>query len=146
SDSFCAQNRLECSPDEIGHDPMASGGGMNQIWLVEIAVTADSLEQEWDENGVVLTCELAVSAFETGRVLRAEIWGNLHPGEHDFDLGILYFRLVDDRLQICFHRFQIQPAQSVIGPEFEHENIDAALEQPVDPAQATGARVAAQPR
>src|SRR5205085_11182786 len=104
---------------------MAGDGWMNQVWLIEIAVASDSFEQKWNQDGVVLTCELAVRAFETGRVLRVKIWGNLHSGERDFDLWILCFRLVDDRLQICFHRFQIQPAQSVIGPELEHENIDA---------------------
>src|SRR5688572_33290544 len=117
---------------------------MNQVLLVQLAIPANSFEQEWDQRGVVLLCQFAENALETGGVLGPEIRWDLHSRENDFDLRVLRFGLVDDRLEVRFQRFQRLTAQAIIRAELEEENIDRALQEPVDPAQPACARVAAE--
>ena len=88
--------------------------------------------------------QLGENTLEPGGVFGAKIWRHFHSGEHNLNGWIFRFRFVDDRLEICFHRLQVEPAQTVVGPELEHQNVDRPLEEPVDPAQPTRARVAAQ--
>src|SRR5256885_16281778 len=88
--------------------------------------------------------ELGKHALESRRISGPEVRRYLHPSENDSHIRVFRFCLVDDRLEICFPRFQVQPAQTIVRTELDDENVDRALEQPVDSAQATGARVAAQ--
>src|SRR6476660_7576151 len=119
---------------------------MNLVRLIQIAMAADAFEQERNERRVVLSRELGEDALESGSVISAEIWGYLHSGEHDLYLRILCLRLVDDLLEICFHRFQFEPAQAIVRAQLDHENVDGPLEQPINPPQAARTGVAAQAR
>src|SRR5205085_1363622 len=108
--SWLAQNGFERAPDQLGYHPMSGGVRMNQIGLIEIAMTANSFEEEWDQSRLVLLRELREDALKAIPVVLPEIGWNLHSGEHDFHLRIFRFCFGDNRLEICLQRFQLQAA------------------------------------
>ena len=89
---------------------------MNRVPLVEIAMTADVCEQERNEHARILFRDGTKDALKFRLIIRAEIWRHPHSGDDDSNLRILRFRLVDDRLQICFQTFAANPRKPSFAP------------------------------
>ena len=71
----------------LGDAAVAGGCGVNLVGLVEFAHAAHAFEQEGNEHELVFTRDFAVELPKILGVLRAQVGGNLHAGEHDFGGG-----------------------------------------------------------
>ena len=141
------QQRSQRLPDRFCDHFLTGFGRMNRVRLIEIAISADVLEQKWNQRRVILLRDVGENALKFRLIIRAEIRRHLHSGDDDFELRIFRFRLVDDRLQICFPAaLPRNPRKPSFAPSAMDENIDLLLQQPVDPAQTARARVAAHAR
>ena len=73
---------------------------MNPIGLVEINATADALQEERHEGGVVFFRDLGVHPLEFAREILAHGGRDLHPGEDELDVRVPGANAVDDFLKV----------------------------------------------
>src|SRR5262249_43685907 len=123
-----AEQWSEHTPNSLGHDLLTGDRRMNLVGLIQIQVTADSLEQKRNQRDPVFLCEIRKGAVELSRVIRPEIGRHLHSGEDDFCLWTFGLQLIDDRLEVCLHRAYGQTAQSIVRSPLGPRNVDRTLQ------------------
>ena len=75
-------------------------------------------------------------------VVRPEVGGKLHPGDHQLDPGVLLLCPRQNGGEVALGLLQGQAAQPVVAPQLEDEDVDRPAQHPVDAAQAGGAGLA----
>lgn len=122
---------------------MAPGRRMNLIGLVQLGDAPDALEEKRNQGGVFGPGHVGKKGAETARIVRSHAGRQLHAGEDDSGGGIFVPGLADDGDEVGTGLRQREPAQAVVAPEFEHQDVHRPAQQPVHAAQSARRGVAA---
>jgi hypothetical protein len=101
------------------------------------------LKKEWHEYDVVGIGQGLENLPETAGVLIAHVRRGFHAGKYDFDAGTIFADLVHDLLQVFAGVVGIESAQAVVAAQSQHEDVERALQDPVDAAQPAGSGLTA---
>jgi hypothetical protein len=110
-------------PDGFGHDLFSWVVGVDAVALVEGRVAAHAVEEEGDEGDLVLFRELGEDIVKGLCVGRAHAWGDAHSGEEDLTGGVMAADGVDDGLEVVAGAANGDPAEAVVGAEFEDKDV-----------------------
>ena len=113
---------------------------MNTVGEMACGIAHDAIEEEWIERDVVPFGEVAIDRVETFGVLFPHAWRRVHPGKQHLD--VLLAQFLEDLREIVGRHFGIDPAQHVVGAEFEDDRIRAVAKRPVEAGEAAGRRIA----
>lgn len=123
---------------------MAGSSGMNAVGQIQLRHAAHAFQQKRHEGSLVSFGQIRENRAKRPRVFHAQIGRHHHAGDHDLHRRIFCPHAIDNRLQILFGELERNAAQSVVGAQFEKQNVDIALQQPVDAPQSARGRFAAQ--
>lgn len=123
---------------------MTFGGGVDAIGLVEAVDAADAFEEEGNERGLVGFRDRGENGGVVARVGFAHAARHLHADDDELGVRIFRANAVEDGLKILARDGGFDAAETVVGAESEHEDVDGLAENPVDAASATGGGFAAE--
>ena len=118
---------------------------MDPVKLVELGLPGDALQEEGDEGDPVFLGKRRVNRAKRARIVLAHALRHPHAGQDNPRRRVPRSHAVDDRLQVCPCRLRRRSAQAVVRPQLQDKHVHALAKDPVDPPQAAGARLAAQP-
>lgn len=116
---------------------------MDAVALVERGVAAHAIEEEGDEGGLVLCCQLGEDLMERVCVGGAHAWGDVHAGEDDLAGRVTAANGVDDGLEVIAGAVNGDTAEAVVGAKLEDEDVSGLAQGPVDSAFSVGGCFAA---
>lgn len=119
---------------------------MDAVGDVEIRIARDALKQERDEGKVVFFRKGRVEGSKLRGVGFAQVWRHLHACEDDLDVGIFFAGQIDDALEVFSSIGEIDTAQTIVGAQSQHEDVDRFLQHPIGTTQAAGRGFAAEAR
>jgi len=111
---------------------------VDTIDLVEGGVAAYAIEEEGDEGGLVLCCQLGEDLMERVCVGGAHAWGNVHSGEDDLARRVMAANGVDDGLEVIAGAVNGDTAEAVVGAKLKDEDVSGLAQGPVDSASSVG--------
>ncbi len=138
------EKALDAGQNALDDDLHALGRRVHPVGQVEGFFTDDSVQEEGIEHKVVLLRNVRIDAVEFLHVIRPEIARGIHAREHDRDIAA--FEALDDGLQVLAGPGRVEPAQHVVGAEFQDHPVGAVRHGPVEPVEAARGRVARHPR
>src|SRR5688572_23963858 len=83
------QQRAQHAPDVGEHDFLSRRVRMDAVWLHEVAIERNVLQDELDQRRVETFCELGVDGGQRLRVRRAVVRRNLNAGEDDVGAALV---------------------------------------------------------
>ena len=137
-ESLSAKEGRQRAPDDVGHDFVAGGVGVETVGEVHLGDSADAFEEERDEGGVVGFGERGEDGGEVADVGFAHARRHRHAGDDDLGGGIFGADFVDDALEVFLRDGRGESAEAVVAAEFEDEDVHGRAEDPIDAAEAAG--------
>src|SRR5438128_2324690 len=122
----------------------ASGGRMKAVALIEPGFTGNAVEEERIKQKTVAGGEFGMDRFEIAPIVGAEIGRGPHAGEQ-------YGHVPDgeaahDLRERLTRDLRIDPAQHVVGTEFDNDGIGPLRHRPVEAGEPIGSGIAGDPR
>lgn len=131
------QNRLDNHLD-------SSRVRVNAVALIVMANGRDILKKKRIERHLVLPGQFGVELIKFMIIIGAEIARRTHSGQQHSDFFLL--QAGDDRRQIFSDRLRRQPAQGVVGAEFDNNYLGSIRQRPIEPGEAAGGGITGDPR
>ena len=116
---------------------------MQAIALVEFGIGGHTVKEEWIENDRMSRGKRRIDGIEGAHIIGAHIARRPHAGEQHGDMTILEF--LQDAIERRLGHIRIDPAQGVVGAEFEDHRLGAFRDRPVEAAEPAGGGIAGHP-
>lgn len=100
----------------------------------------DAIQEEGIERNTILRRKSGIDPVETLRILAAHIRRSHDADQQDWNIALL--QPGKNAVEVFFRLLRRDPAQGIVGPEFEDDAIRAVRHRPIYAGQATRGRIA----